>query len=210
MTPILDGVEGIGFECDGEGPVVDRMLGQLIRQGSEETPMLELTENAASASNRLIGRDQGEAKGIRLALVSSGCGEFQFKLDLAPTAERAKLSAKHAAFRYSSIAVPPVSSREPTSIMSKAWKAAVSFSRIRMPKPPAYADSRSLHRARCLRPSVRRKCRAGLGQAQILERSGTNGVTAFPRPAPKRRQEAGAGGLAACSPAHDGSPRFIS
>ena len=29
LTPILGGVEGIGFECDGEGPVIDRTLGQL-------------------------------------------------------------------------------------------------------------------------------------------------------------------------------------
>jgi iron-sulfur cluster assembly accessory protein len=87
MTPILDGVEGIGFECDGEGAVVDRTLGQLhFAKDPEETPMVELTENAASAFKRLIGRDQGEAKGIRLSLVSGGCGEFQFKLDLAPAA----------------------------------------------------------------------------------------------------------------------------
>jgi len=29
ITPILDGVEGIGFECNGEGPVIDRTLRQL-------------------------------------------------------------------------------------------------------------------------------------------------------------------------------------
>ena len=29
MTPIFDGVEGIGFECDGEGAVMDRTLKQL-------------------------------------------------------------------------------------------------------------------------------------------------------------------------------------
>ena len=46
--------------------------------------MLELTENAASALKRAIGRDQGEAKGVRIALVPSGCAEFRFKLDLAP------------------------------------------------------------------------------------------------------------------------------
>jgi iron-sulfur cluster assembly accessory protein len=49
--------------------------------------MLELTENAASALRRAIGRDQGEAKGVRLALVPSGCAEFRFKLDLAPAAK---------------------------------------------------------------------------------------------------------------------------
>jgi iron-sulfur cluster assembly protein len=48
--------------------------------------MLELTENAVSALKRAIGRDQGEAKGVRLALVPSGCAEFRFKLDLAPAA----------------------------------------------------------------------------------------------------------------------------
>jgi iron-sulfur cluster assembly protein len=49
----------------------------------EEALMLELTENAASALKRAIGRDQGEAKGVRIALVPSGCAEFRFKLDLA-------------------------------------------------------------------------------------------------------------------------------
>ena len=29
MTPILGGVEGLGFECDGEGAVIDRTLAQL-------------------------------------------------------------------------------------------------------------------------------------------------------------------------------------
>jgi iron-sulfur cluster assembly protein len=52
----------------------------------EEVMMLELTENAASALKRAIGRDQGEAKGVRIALVPSGCAEFRFKLDLAPAA----------------------------------------------------------------------------------------------------------------------------
>jgi iron-sulfur cluster assembly accessory protein len=46
--------------------------------------MLELTENAASALRRAIGRDQGEAKGVRITLVPSGCAELRFKLDLAP------------------------------------------------------------------------------------------------------------------------------
>jgi iron-sulfur cluster assembly accessory protein len=46
--------------------------------------MLELRENAASALKRAIDRDQGEAKGVRIALVPSGCAEFRFKLDLAP------------------------------------------------------------------------------------------------------------------------------
>jgi iron-sulfur cluster assembly protein len=48
--------------------------------------MLELTDNAADALKRAIGRDQGEAKGVRLTLVPSGCAEFRFKLDLAPAA----------------------------------------------------------------------------------------------------------------------------
>jgi iron-sulfur cluster assembly protein len=88
MTPILDGVEGIGFECDGEGPVIDRTLKQLhFAAVPEENLMLELTENAVSAFKRVIGRDQGKAKGVRLTLVPSDCAEFQFKLDLAPAAE---------------------------------------------------------------------------------------------------------------------------
>jgi iron-sulfur cluster assembly protein len=49
--------------------------------------MLELTENAANALKRAISRDQGDAKGVRLALVPSGCAEFRFKLDLAPAAK---------------------------------------------------------------------------------------------------------------------------
>ncbi len=52
----------------------------------EETMMLELTESAANALKRAIGRDQGEAKRVRIALVPSGCAEFRFKLDLAPAA----------------------------------------------------------------------------------------------------------------------------
>ncbi len=52
----------------------------------EKAMMLELTENAANALKRAIDRDQGEAKGVRIALVPSGCAEFRFKLDLAPAA----------------------------------------------------------------------------------------------------------------------------
>jgi iron-sulfur cluster assembly protein len=48
--------------------------------------MLEVTENAANALKRAIERDQGQAKGVRIALVPSGCAEFRFKLDLAPAA----------------------------------------------------------------------------------------------------------------------------
>jgi len=48
--------------------------------------MLELTQNAANALKRAIGRDQGEAKGVRIALAPSGCAELRFKLDLASAA----------------------------------------------------------------------------------------------------------------------------
>ena len=47
--------------------------------------ILELTENATQALKRAIGRDEG--KGVRVALVPSGCAEFRFKLDLAPAAK---------------------------------------------------------------------------------------------------------------------------
>jgi iron-sulfur cluster assembly protein len=85
MTPIIDGVEGIGFECDGKGPVMDRTLKQLHFAAAPEE-VLELTVNAAKAFKRVIRRDQ-EAKGVRLALVPSGYAELQFKLDLAPAAD---------------------------------------------------------------------------------------------------------------------------
>src|SRR5271165_2024024 len=49
--------------------------------------MLELTDDASNALKRAIERDQGEAKGVRIALVPSGCAEFRFKLDLAPAAK---------------------------------------------------------------------------------------------------------------------------
>ena len=38
MTPILGGVEGIGFECDGEGEVVDRLLAQLHFEKDQKKP----------------------------------------------------------------------------------------------------------------------------------------------------------------------------
>lgn len=86
MTPIIDGVEGIGFECDGKGPVMDRTLKQLhFAATPENSLMLELTVNAARAFKRVLRSDQ-EAKGVRLALAPSDCGEFLFKLDLARAA----------------------------------------------------------------------------------------------------------------------------
>jgi hypothetical protein len=39
--------------------------------------MLELTQNAANALKRAIGRDQRDAKGVWTALAPSGCAEFQ-------------------------------------------------------------------------------------------------------------------------------------
>jgi iron-sulfur cluster assembly accessory protein len=87
MTPILDGVEGIGFECDGKGPVMDRTLKQLhFAAPPKENVVLELTEAAAKVLKRVIRRDIGKAKGIRLTLIPSGCAELQFKFDLASEA----------------------------------------------------------------------------------------------------------------------------
>ena len=37
MTPILGGVEGLGFECDGEGAVIDRTLAQLHFEKDSQT-----------------------------------------------------------------------------------------------------------------------------------------------------------------------------
>ena len=97
MTPIFDGVEGIGFECNGEGAVMDRTLKQL-HFGKDPAPaapaagaapeglMLELSESAASVLKRAIGRDQGKATGVRLTLIPSSCAELQFRFDLAPAA----------------------------------------------------------------------------------------------------------------------------
>ena len=48
--------------------------------------MLELSESAARVLKRVIGRDQGKAKGVRLTLIPSNCAELQFKLDLASAA----------------------------------------------------------------------------------------------------------------------------
>ena len=87
MTPILDGVEGIGFECDGRGPVMDRTLRQLhFAAVPKENVVLELSESAAKVLKRVIRRDVGKAKGVRLTLIPSGCAELQFKLDLASEA----------------------------------------------------------------------------------------------------------------------------
>jgi iron-sulfur cluster insertion protein len=84
MTPILDGVEGIGFECDGVGPVMDRTLKQLhFAKPPKENVVLELSEAAAKVLKKVIRRDVGKAKGIRLTLIPSGCAELQFKFDLA-------------------------------------------------------------------------------------------------------------------------------
>jgi len=88
MTPILDGVEGIGFECNGVGPVMDRTLKQLhfaaIPKGDV---LLELSESAAKVLKKIIRRDVGKAKGVRLTLIPSGCAELQFKFDLAHEAD---------------------------------------------------------------------------------------------------------------------------
>jgi len=87
MTPILDGVEGIGFECNGVGPVMDRTLKQLhFAAIPKENVLLELSESAAKVLKRVIRRDVGQAKAIRLTLIPSGCAELQFKLDLASEA----------------------------------------------------------------------------------------------------------------------------
>ena len=95
MTPIFDGVEGIGFECNGEGAVMDRTLRQLhfakapapeAAPAAPESLMLELSENAASVLKRAIDRDQGKAKGVRLTLIPSSCAELQFRFDLASAA----------------------------------------------------------------------------------------------------------------------------
>ena len=98
MTPIFDGVEGIGFECNGEGPVMDRTLKQLHfgkvpapkaappAPAAPESLMLELSENAARVLKRAIDRDQGKAKGVRLTLIPSSCAELQFRFDLASAA----------------------------------------------------------------------------------------------------------------------------
>jgi iron-sulfur cluster assembly protein len=85
MTPILDGVEGIGFECNGVGPVMDRTLKQL-HFAAPPKGVLELSESAAKVLKRVIRRDVGQAKAIRLTLIPSGCAELQFKLDLASEA----------------------------------------------------------------------------------------------------------------------------
>ena len=37
MTPIIGGVEGIGFECNGEGAVIDRTLAQLHFEKDSQT-----------------------------------------------------------------------------------------------------------------------------------------------------------------------------
>ena len=37
MTPILGGVEGLGFECNGEGAVIDRTLAQLHFEKDSQT-----------------------------------------------------------------------------------------------------------------------------------------------------------------------------
>jgi len=88
MTPILDGVEGIGFECDGKGPVMDRTLKQLhFAEIPKENVLLELSESAAKVLKRVIRRDIGKAKGVRLTLIPSGCAELQFKFDLASAAD---------------------------------------------------------------------------------------------------------------------------
>ena len=44
--------------------------------------MLEMTDTAVGAIQRAVGRSQGEAKGVRLALVAGSCAELKFKLDL--------------------------------------------------------------------------------------------------------------------------------
>jgi iron-sulfur cluster assembly accessory protein len=87
MTPILDGVEGIGFECNGVGPVMDRTLKQLhFAAIPKENVLLELSEKAAKVLKKVIRRDIGKAKGVRLSLIPSGCAELQFKFDLASEA----------------------------------------------------------------------------------------------------------------------------
>ncbi len=101
--------------------------------------MLELTEHAANALKRAVDRDQGEAKGVRLTLVPAVVPNSDSSSISHPPPGTARLSSKRAALRCSSIRPPPVSLREPASIMSKAWKAAVSSSRTRMPNPPASA-----------------------------------------------------------------------
>ena len=84
MTPILDGVEGIGFECDGVGPVMDRTLKQLHFAAIPKVQaLLELSESAAKVLKKVIRRDVGKAKAVRLTLIPSGCAELQFKFDLA-------------------------------------------------------------------------------------------------------------------------------
>ena len=65
--------------------------------------MLELTQNAANALKQAIGRDQGEAKGVRTALAPSGCGELRFKLDLASAARGGESICETDALRYSSL-----------------------------------------------------------------------------------------------------------
>ena len=88
MTPIIDGVEGIGFECDGKGPVMDRTLKQLhFAAPPKDNVVLELSESAAKVLKRVIRRDEGKAKGVRLTLIPSGCAELQFKFDLASAAD---------------------------------------------------------------------------------------------------------------------------
>jgi iron-sulfur cluster assembly accessory protein len=87
MTPILDGVEGIGFECNGVGPVMDRTLKQLhFAAPPKVNAVLEVSDSAAKVLKRVLRRDEGKAKAIRLTLIPSDCAELQFKLDLASEA----------------------------------------------------------------------------------------------------------------------------
>lgn len=52
--------------------------------------MLEMTDSAKSALQRVVEQSQGEAAGVRISLVSGTCADLTFKLELEPAKSEAK------------------------------------------------------------------------------------------------------------------------